>query len=116
VSLYEFWRAQERPWQWPTHLLPICEWGAWITSCVDCSSSQGAVIVYDPYYDEPAGGTLSQVCPDLESWLQAWVDGVQVWDQMYAIGETIRQGRNPFNGEPILIPSKRMLGRRIVPT
>ena len=77
---------------WPERLLPICEWGGGIVSCVDCATEAGRVIRVDPNMpkaDEavrlPAArqyenaGRVKEACwvenESLAGWLEAWGDG-----------------------------------------
>jgi hypothetical protein len=40
--------SEDKAWAWPNALLPICDWGCAIRSCVDCSSEEGMVVCFDP--------------------------------------------------------------------
>jgi hypothetical protein len=51
LELYTAFRSvdpEDPSWSWPSHLLPICDWGCAIRSCIDCSSAEGAVVTFDP--------------------------------------------------------------------
>src|SRR5688500_14054929 len=39
--------AEDAAWRWPHRLVPFCDWGCAIRSCVDCSSDDGAVVAFD---------------------------------------------------------------------
>src|SRR5262249_18198114 len=39
---------QDPLWSWPDCLLPICEWGCAIMSCVDCAVPDFPVRIFDP--------------------------------------------------------------------
>jgi hypothetical protein len=67
---------------WPRKLLPICDWGCFNESAIDCSTPEGGIVDLpenvivdmqmtgnDP---PPKGMTFAQ-------WMEAWVDGVDLW-------------------------------------
>ena len=77
---------------WPERLLPVCEWGGGIVSCLDCAGESVRVIRVDPNMpkaDEgvrlPAArrydraGQVKEACwvehESLAGWLEAWADG-----------------------------------------
>jgi len=70
----------EPSWKWPKGLLPICDWGCAIYSCVDLGSDTADVYRFDPnaVADDwnVAWFTESR---DLESWLRGWLDGEDLW-------------------------------------
>jgi len=39
---------EESSWVLPRPLVPFCDWGCAIRSCVDCSTDAGAVVTFDP--------------------------------------------------------------------
>jgi SMI1 / KNR4 family (SUKH-1) len=84
-------RRQE-PWPWPKYLLPFCNWGCLIYSCVDCrpDSDTVRVIRVDPNgIDDDDPATLAAAFRDegytLDGWLQAWLDGGD--EAMFYLGE-----------------------------
>lgn len=76
--------------QWPADLLPVRNWGDAIWSCVD---SAGKIVTHDG----AVGPTLTAF--DVRTWLRSWVDGVQLWDQMYEDREV--EITNPFTRRPV---------------
>lgn len=77
---------------WPERLLPICDWGGGIVSCLDCATDGVRVIRLDPNMpkaDEamrlPAArqydnaGRVKEACwvenESLAGWMEAWADG-----------------------------------------
>ena len=67
---------------WPGRLLPICGWGCFNESAIDCSTPEAAIVDLpenvivqmqktgnDP---PPKGMTFAQ-------WMEAWVDGIDLW-------------------------------------
>jgi hypothetical protein len=56
--------------QWPTRLLPLCEWGCAVEICLDCSGGQ--VLRVAPVQD---GYCFTFQAASLEEWLQQWMRG-----------------------------------------
>lgn len=82
--------------RWPLQLLPLCDWGCAIWSCLDCRSDDGWIITSeDRSYTETAHR--------LGSWLEAWLCGVDLAADMFEAGGPPRY--NPFT-------RKMELGRR----
>jgi hypothetical protein len=94
---------------WHIEILPICDWGCGIYSFVDCQNSSFPVIVYDGnlYYETDNEGFLrlhngsgrylplyegvqrlpevwSLIAhrPSLETFIVAWMEGVDLWEEM----------------------------------
>ena len=114
VGLYETFCGsdpQQPTWEWPRHLLPFCEWGCAVRSCVDCSSSGGSVITFDPNALAP-GAAMSSVFArthaSIDAWFQDWIAGVKIWDLMFEPDESRAiQLVNPFTRESApLVPNK----------
>jgi len=64
-------------WSWPEKMLPLSDWGCAIRSCVDCSEPTLPVFRFDPN-----SGTSVVLSPEglsFENWLQAWLDGKDLW-------------------------------------
>src|SRR5262249_7834402 len=75
--------------RWIPELLPICDWGCAIWSCLDCRSDDGPIVT-------AAGeNPLTNTGHDLRSWLRAWLGGADLWNDMFEPGPT-RVGINPF--------------------
>ena len=96
-------------WTWPTNLLPFCEWGCAIRSCLDASSPEGAVVTFDPGArgpGQPMSLALAQTHSSLRQWFSDWLDGVDLWKVMYEPDPArARVGINPFTKEKIEIPA-----------
>lgn len=63
---------------WPDGLLAVCHWGCAIWSCVDCNSSDGRVVRFDPNgYGPPDGtswsGAWGEERPSLAAFLEDWL-------------------------------------------
>jgi hypothetical protein len=78
-TVLELYRSLSLPdpedpeWAWPKNLLPICDWGCAIRSCVDCSGEVGAVIRFDPNGHGPGVGWASAFeaeSPSIRAWLE----------------------------------------------
>lgn len=74
---------------WPSKMLPICEWGDGIWSCIDCASGEGTIVTLSEK-------GLTRTTRNFLSWLTAWVDGVRLWDEMFEF--KVVSFRNPFTG------------------
>jgi hypothetical protein len=89
VDLYKAFHQsdpEDRLWNWPDRLVPICTWGCAIYSCVDCSGLDGPVILFDPNGRGPDTGwedAFRREFDSLQGWLTAWLDGVNLWNRMY---------------------------------
>jgi hypothetical protein len=81
---------------WPDRLLPICDWGCAIWSCLDCGTDGGAIVTASN------GHAFANAGHTLESWLLAWLAGVDLSEDMFEPGPT-RAGINPFTKQPIVI-------------
>ena len=86
VSVY----ASFRSGAWPEKLLPVWDWGCATWSCVD---PEGRIVTHD----DVVGPTLTSFT--VRSWLWAWVDGVDLWKEMYEDKEATIM--NPFTRRPV---------------
>lgn len=87
VSTY----ADFRVGGWPTRLLPVWDWGDAIWSCVD---PHGHVVTMDDV------GPPTQTDFTTRTWLRAWLDGVNLWEEIYDDKEATIL--NPFTRKPIV--------------
>jgi hypothetical protein len=83
-TVLELYRAFRQPdledpeWAWPEGLIPICDWGCAIRSCVDCSTEEGTVIRFDPNEHGPGvrwGAAFETERSSIQAWLLAWAAG-----------------------------------------
>lgn len=81
---------------WPDRLLPICDWGCAIWSCLDCRTDDGAIVTASN------GDAFVNTGHTLASWLSAWLAGVELFEEMFEPGPT-RAVNNPFTKQPIAI-------------
>lgn len=114
LGLYQVFSGadpEDPSWVWPRRLVPFCDWGCAIRSCVDCSTDAGAVVTFDPdSHQEGAdwSDSLASTHTSLEAWFSDWVTGVKIWDLMFEPDPArAMAGINPFTREPMtFVPSK----------
>jgi hypothetical protein len=82
-----------RPPSWPDQILPLWNWGDAIWSCLDARVDNGPIITHDGV----DGPTVTNFT--LRSWLEAWMDGVNLWDEIYQDKEA--WVTNPFTKQPM---------------
>ncbi len=93
---------------WPPKVVPLCNWGCAIWSCMDCEGSSGRILTCESV---EAGFQFHVAAGSLLAWLSGWVEGRRLWNEMYeAVGG--RSGINPFTREPMEIPLQRPKGER----
>lgn len=108
ADLYRLWRSVPLSLgfpEWPERVVPVCNWGSAIWSCLDCRGERARVIVSDnAHFHSPSVRTSlpasSHSSP--ESWLDAWANGRLLWDDMFP-NRPVRKAAlvNPFTGEII---------------
>jgi hypothetical protein len=59
-------------------VVPLCDWGCGIWSCVDCET--GAILSISSF-------GLRDLEQDLHSWFEDWISGVNLWDRMVVVDE-----------------------------
>jgi hypothetical protein len=113
VDLYESrraWATDGRGQRWPEAVVPFCEWGCAIYTCVDCHS--GAVLTFDPNtsdWDAPAGLAFGQTHPSVRAWFEDWVEGVSLWAKMFEHApERDATIINPFTRQPFVVRGQRV--------
>lgn len=88
-QLYELFRQpdpEDSTWHWPAGLLPICHWGCAMYSCIDCSTDEGRVLLWDPnVWDRqtPVATVLRVGHPNVAEWFGGWAAGTNIWEQMF---------------------------------
>lgn len=89
VSLYQSYREADREdpsWAWPFGWLPICHWGCVVYTVVDCARSPNRVLfvgVGDREEGQPIEEVAVESRPSLTEWLDAWLSGVDLWDEVF---------------------------------
>lgn len=114
VGLYAAFCApdlEDAAWLWPVDLVPFCDWGCAIRTCVDCSTPDGAIMTFDPNVrgpGEPMSKGFAATHPSLKSWFADWLAGIKIWDQMFEPDPSRAvPGINPFTKEPLsFVPTK----------
>lgn len=67
-------------YHWPDTVLPICHWGCGIYSCVDCADGQARILRFDPnLVNDDWSIAWGDECLTLKAWLQAWLNGVDLF-------------------------------------
>ena len=87
-ALYEELRrssTDEPNWSWPEGLLPVCDWGCAIKSCIDCLDPNFRMRLFDPNVHDGEDWTDSFFVesPSFEAWMTAWASGGDLWNAMY---------------------------------
>jgi hypothetical protein len=84
---------------WKLAMLPFCNWGCAIYSCVDCSHAPYPVFTYED----------SGVWPEqysLPEFFEMWLNGKVLFSQEN-VEVVTRKGTNPFTGEKMTISGRR---------
>ena len=93
---------------WPNtnvKLVPLCDWGDGIWSCIDAAT--GSVITMSE-------SGLFDIGQSLQSWLEEWVAGENLWQRMVVLGTT--SILNPLTKEHVAVQAVIGLkGERYVP-
>jgi hypothetical protein len=84
---------------WPKVLLPICDWGCAIWSCLDCRSDDGPIVT------SSNGLAFANTGHTLRSWLSAWFAGADLFEEMFEPRPS-RTAINPFTKEPVVLRSQ----------
>ncbi len=78
--------------EWQEGLLPFCDWGCNIFTCIDCTSENGSLI----YSFEDC--ELRPQFYSLEQFFQMWIKGVDI--RAYTGGDEVQiEITNPFTGD-----------------
>lgn len=90
--------AYKNVFEWPVGLLPICTWGCSIWTCVENPSADASVCTLHE-------SGLYRLSANLHGWLEAWADGVALWDEMFQM-ETwpMQMNFGPKKGQVVDVP------------
>ena len=86
ISLYESYKQPDPDddhWEWPDGLLPLCHLGCAMYHCVDCTNTDSPIIWFEPNPHEQGESwddSFFPFCDSLAKYLNAWLDGVDLWD------------------------------------
>jgi hypothetical protein len=84
---------------WKVGLLPFCNWGCAIYSCVDCADSSYRVFTY-----EDSGAWPERYA--LPEFFEMWLKGKVVFSQEN-VEVVTREGTNPFTGKKMTFKGRR---------
>ena len=84
---------------WKAGLLPFCNWGCAIYSCVDCADSSYPVFTY-----EDSGAWPERYA--LPEFFEMWLKGKVVFSQEN-VEVVTKEGTNPFTGKKMTIKGRR---------
>ncbi len=80
-------------WSWPYGLLPFCDWGCAIYSCISCLNLPYSVLWFDPNIHEMGKSWESSFILhriSLEDWFQSWLNGERLFDELKIIEDKIK--------------------------
>lgn len=119
VTLYASMREpnpDDPAWSWPVGLLPICDWGCAIYSCVDVATGPPfRVVTYENRRGplEPMDRALGVTHASLSAWFEDWLAGVDLGEAMFEEDpELSRVGINPFTKQPMIFAARKLRGRK----
>lgn len=83
---------------WPSALLPFCDWGANIFTCVSCLESTHPIVVFEDF-------ELSPQDYELDRFFEMWIEGVD----LPSLGTVTEQVEfiNPFTRKPSIMYRRR---------
>jgi hypothetical protein len=84
---------------WPSGLLPFCEWGCNIFSCVDCNDARHPVYTFEDFSVRPENYNL-------DKFFELWMCGVDILSYESAEPESV-EITNPFTGKKGIISRRR---------
>jgi hypothetical protein len=85
--------------EWPSGLLPFCEWGCNIFSCVDCSDVRHPVYTFEDFAVRPQGYTL-------DKFFELWTVGADILAFEPSEVERV-EITNPFTGKKETVSKRR---------
>jgi hypothetical protein len=72
---------------WPEGLLPICNWGCAIYSCINCVPPEYEMTVFDPNpHDDSCADWSDAFFPErcsFAEWITLWAKGTDLWARLY---------------------------------
>jgi|SRR5579875_1568566 len=85
--------------EWPNGLLPFCEWGCNIFSCVDCHDTRHPVYTFEDFAVRPQGYTL-------DKFFELWMSGADILAYEASEAERV-EVTNPFTGKKETVSKHR---------
>jgi hypothetical protein len=76
-TLADLYRCNHKG-NWPDGLVPICDWGCAIWSCIDCNREEFPMVISDPN-EGPSVFIPERI--NFSAWIEAWADGVDLMDR-----------------------------------
>jgi hypothetical protein len=73
----------DKYWKWREELLPVVHLGCGMYHCVDCSSKNSKVVLFEPNIHEEGRSWRSSFMPfspSLNRYLSAWLEGADIWE------------------------------------
>lgn len=99
-TYYKLKRDQESEGrQWKVGLLPFCEWGCNIFSCVDCTNSSYPMFLFEDFEALPTGYSLDE-------FFTLWIDGADLLSHRGSNPGTA-EIINPFTGHKTHVMKSR---------
>ena len=84
---------------WKASLLPFCEWGCNIFSCVDCQDSHYPIFLFEE-------GDVFPRNYSLQDFFKLWIEGVDILSYEGLASETV-EVTNPFSGHKIPVTKRK---------
>lgn len=91
VEVYMFLKQplkDNKLWVWPNKLLPFCDWGCGMYSCIDCSRSNLPLYLYDSnvqLFDEECAPVILKHTLVFDEWMKLWANKAPLWEEMEAL-------------------------------
>jgi hypothetical protein len=88
VALYHSYcefDPEDTLWKWPSRLLPLAHLGCAMYLCVDCTSSEGPIIWFEPNPHEVGNSWADSFIPladSTENWLLSWLRGEDLFEKL----------------------------------
>jgi hypothetical protein len=87
--------------EWPLQLLPFCDWGCNVFSCVDCSNEYAPISIFD-------AGQLIPQSYNLATFFEMWVGGSDIL--LASSGDLVtQQVLNPFTGTKTTVQMRKQV-------
>ena len=98
-SIFKDGDEEDTTGPWKFGMLPFCDWGSMIYSCVDCTESSYPIFTYENSGVWAEGYSLRQ-------FFEMWLKGNVIFSEENVETET-REGINPFTKEKITVKIRK---------